>query len=88
MRKLASAKKSGLVYSLGEGGLLCACCNSKPMEIIGLDGHGVLCTPLLGGHWPISRFAMRWLKEIAMGTLTSEEGTLAAPYFEATLRAF
>ncbi|APD47114.1 allophycocyanin [Synechococcus sp. CS-602] len=61
--------------------------NSKPMEDIGLDGMRDMYVSL-GVPLANLKIAMRCLKEIAMGTLTSEEGTLAAPYFEQLIRAF
>jgi len=57
------------------------------MEDIGLDGMREMYVSL-GVPLANLKIAMRCLKEIAMGTLTSEEGTLAAPYFDQLIRAF
>ena len=61
--------------------------NSKPLEDIGLDGmrdmYVSLRVPL-----PNLKLAMRCLKEVAMGLLSSEEAALAGPYFDQLIRAF
>lgn len=61
--------------------------NSKPLEDIGLDGMRAMYVSL---KVPLAnlKLAMRCLKEVAMGILTSEEGALAAPYFDELIRAF
>lgn len=61
--------------------------NSKPLEDIGLDGMREMYVSL---KVPLAnlKLAMRCLKEVAMGVLTSEEGALAAPYFDQLIRAF
>ena len=60
--------------------------NSKPLEDIGLDGMRDMYVSL---NVPLSnlRLAMRCLKQSAMGTLSSEEATLAGPYFDQLIRA-
>lgn len=61
--------------------------NSKPLEDIGLDGmrdmYVSLNVPL-----PNLKIAMRCLKDVAMGFLSSEEAGLAGPYFDQLIRAF
>ena len=61
--------------------------NAKPLEDIGIDGmrdmYVSLQVPL-----PNLKLAMRCLKEVAMGLLSSEEGALAGPYFDQLVRAF
>lgn len=61
--------------------------NSKPLEDIGIDGMREMYVSL---KVPLAnlKLAMRCLKEVAMGILTSEEGALAAPYFDQLIRAF
>ena len=61
--------------------------NSKPLEDIGLDGMRAMYVSL-GVPLANLKVAMRNLKEVAMGELTSEEGALAAPYFDQLIRAF
>jgi len=61
--------------------------NSKPLEDIGLDGMRDMYVSL-GVPLANLKLAMRSLKEVAMGILSSEEGTLAAPYFDQLIRAF
>jgi len=61
--------------------------NSKPLEDIGLDGmremYVSLQVPL-----PNLKLAMRSLKAVAIGLLSSEEAALASPYFDQLIRAF
>jgi allophycocyanin-B len=61
--------------------------NSKPLEDIGLDGMRDMYTSL---QVPLAnlKLAMRCLKSVAMGLLTSEEAALAGPYFDRLIRAF
>ncbi len=61
--------------------------NSKPLEDIGLDGMRDMYTSL---NVPLTnlKMAMRCLKQVAMGKLTSEEAALAGPYFDQLIRAF
>jgi allophycocyanin-B len=61
--------------------------NSKPLEDIGLDGMRDMYVSL-GVPLANLKVAMRCLKEVAMGILSSEEGALAAPYFDQLIRAF
>jgi allophycocyanin-B len=61
--------------------------NSKPLEDIGLDGMRDMYVSL---QIPLGnlKVAMRCLKDVAMGLLTSEEAALAGPYFDQLIRAF
>lgn len=61
--------------------------NSKPLEDIGLDGMRDMYISL---RVPLANLkqAMRCLKEVAMGLLSSEEAALAGPYFDQLIRAF
>lgn len=61
--------------------------NSKPLEDIGLDGMRDMYVSL---RVPLAnlKLAMRCLKEVAMGLLSSEEAALAGPYFDQLIRAF
>jgi allophycocyanin-B len=61
--------------------------NSKPLEDIGLDGMREMYVSL-GVPLANLKLAMRCLKEVAMGLLSSEEGALAGPYFDQLIRAF
>ncbi len=61
--------------------------NSKPLEDIGLDGMRDMYVSL-GVPLANLKLAMKCIKEVAMGVLTSEEGALAAPYFDQLIRAF
>lgn len=61
--------------------------NAKPLEDIGLDGMRDMYVSL-GVPLANLKMAMRNLKEVAMGILSSEEGALAAPYFDQLIRAF
>ncbi len=61
--------------------------NSKPLEDIGLDGMRDMYVSL-GVPLANLKLAMRCIKEVAMGILTSEEGALAEPYFDLLIRAF
>ena len=61
--------------------------NAKPLEDIGLDGMREMYVSL-GVPLANLKIAMRSLKEVAMGILTSDEGALAAPYFDQLIRAF
>lgn len=61
--------------------------NSKPLEDIGLDGMREMYVSL-GVPLANLKFAMRCLKSVAMGILSSEEGALAGPYFDLLIRAF
>jgi allophycocyanin-B len=61
--------------------------NSKPLEDIGLDGMRDMYVSL-GVPLANLKVAMRCLKEVAMGILSSEEGALAGPYFDQLIRAF
>ncbi|MEM8807989.1 MAG: allophycocyanin subunit alpha-B [Cyanobacteria bacterium P01_G01_bin.38] len=61
--------------------------NAKPLEDIGLDGMREMYVSL-GVPLANLKVAMRSLKEVAMGILSSDEGTLAAPYFDQLIRAF
>ena len=61
--------------------------NSKPLEDIGLDGMREMYVSL---RVPLAnlKLAMRCLKEVGMGLLSSEEAALAGPYFDQLIRAF
>ncbi|MBE9064365.1 allophycocyanin subunit alpha-B [cf. Phormidesmis sp. LEGE 11477] len=61
--------------------------NSKPLEDIGLDGMRDMYVSL---NVPLTNLktAMRCLKQSAMGVLSSEEASLAGPYFDQLIRAF
>ncbi|MGB3492478.1 MAG: allophycocyanin subunit alpha-B [Elainellaceae cyanobacterium] len=61
--------------------------NSKPLEDIGLDGMRDMYISL---QIPLAnlKIAMRCLKEVSMGILSSEEAALAGPYFDQLIRAF
>lgn len=61
--------------------------NSKPLEDIGLDGMRDMYVSL---RVPLAnlKLAMRCLKAVAMDCLSSEEASLAAPYFDQLIRAF
>ncbi|MGD1907316.1 MAG: allophycocyanin subunit alpha-B [Leptolyngbyaceae cyanobacterium] len=61
--------------------------NAKPLEDIGLDGMRDMYVSL---RVPLAnlKVAMRCLKEVAMGLLSSEEAALAGPYFDQLIRAF
>lgn len=61
--------------------------NSKPMEDIGIDGMRAMYVSL---NVPLAnlKIAMRCLKSVAAGLLTSEEAALANPYFDLLIRAF
>lgn len=61
--------------------------NSKPLEDIGLDGMRAMYVSL-GVPLANLKVAMRCLKQVALGILSSEEGALAAPYFDELIRAF
>jgi allophycocyanin-B len=61
--------------------------NSKPLEDIGLDGMRDMYVSL-GVPLANLKVAMRSVKDVAMGILNSEEGALAAPYFDQLIRAF
>ncbi|MEO0536470.1 MAG: allophycocyanin subunit alpha-B [Cyanobacteria bacterium P01_A01_bin.123] len=61
--------------------------NAKPLEDIGLDGMRDMYVSL-GVPLANLKMAMRNLKEVAIGLLSSEEGALAAPYFDQLIRAF
>ena len=61
--------------------------NSKPLEDIGLDGMRDMYVSL-GVPLTNLRVAMRSLKDVAMGVLSSEESALAGPYFDQLIRAF
>jgi allophycocyanin-B len=61
--------------------------NSKPLEDIGLDGMRDMYVSL-GVPLANLKLAMRCVKDVAMAELTSEEGALAAPYFDQLIRAF
>lgn len=61
--------------------------NSKPLEDIGLDGMRDMYVSL---NVPLTNLktAMRCLKQSATGVLSSEEASLAGPYFDQLIRAF
>ncbi|MEO0407063.1 MAG: allophycocyanin subunit alpha-B [Cyanobacteria bacterium P01_A01_bin.135] len=61
--------------------------NAKPLEDIGLDGMRDMYTSL---NVPLGnlKLAMRCLKQVALECLSSEEASLAAPYFDQLIRAF
>ena len=61
--------------------------NSKPLEDIGLDGMRDMYVSL---QVPLAnlKIAMRCIKSVATGLLSSEEAALAAPYFDELIRAF
>ncbi|EDX85200.1 Phycobilisome protein [Synechococcus sp. PCC 7335] len=61
--------------------------NSKPLEDIGLDGMRDMYVSL---NVPLTNLktAMRCIKQSAMGVLSSEEASLAGPYFDQLIRAF
>lgn len=61
--------------------------NAKPLEDIGLDGMRDMYVSL---RVPLGnlKVAMRCLKDVAMGLLSSEEAALAGPYFDQLIRAF
>jgi len=61
--------------------------NSKPLEDIGLDGMRDMYVSL-GVPLANLKLAMKCVKEVAVGVLNSEEGALAAPYFDQLIRAF
>ncbi|MGD2183558.1 allophycocyanin subunit alpha-B [Lusitaniella coriacea] len=61
--------------------------NSKPLEDIGIDGMRDMYVSL-GVPLANLQVAMRAIKEVALGTLTSSEASLAAPYFDQLIRAF
>lgn len=61
--------------------------NSKPLEDIGLDGMRDMYVSL-GVPLQNLKVAMRCIKEVASGMMTSEEAALAAPYFDQLIRAF
>lgn len=61
--------------------------NSKPLEDIGLDGMREMYISL-GVPLPNLKGAMRCIKDVALSKLTTEEGALAAPYFDQLIRAF
>ena len=61
--------------------------NSKPLEDIGLDGMREMYVSL---RIPLAnlKLAMRCLKEVGLGLLSSDEAALAGPYFDQLIRAF
>ena len=61
--------------------------NSKPLEDIGLDGMRDMYVSL-GVPLTNLKVAMRCLKDVAMGLLSSEESALAGPYFDQLIRSF
>lgn len=61
--------------------------NSKPLEDIGLDGMRDMYISL-GVPLGNLKVAMRCIKDVALSKLTTEEGALAAPYFDQLIRAF
>lgn len=61
--------------------------NSKPLEDIGVDGMRAMYVSL-GVPLANLKEAMRNIKAVAMGMLTSEESALASPYFDELIRAF
>jgi len=61
--------------------------NAKPLEDIGLDGMRDMYVSL-GVPLANLKVAMRCLKEVTLGMLSSEEGALVAPYFDQLIRAF
>jgi len=58
----------------------------KPMEDIGIDGMREMYISL-GVPLPNLNNAMRCLKEVALGLMSSEEGAIAAPYFNYLIRS-
>lgn len=61
--------------------------NAKPLEDIGLDGMREMYVSL-GVPLANLQVAMRNIKTVALENLSSEEGALAAPYFDQLIRAF
>lgn len=61
--------------------------NAKPLEDIGIDGMREMYVSL-GVPLANLKVAMRAIKEVALGKLTSVEASLAAPYFDQLIRAF
>jgi allophycocyanin-B len=61
--------------------------NNKPLEDIGLDGMREMYISL-GVPLQNLKIAMRCLKDVAAGMMTSEEASVAAPYFDQLIRAF
>lgn len=61
--------------------------NSKPLEDIGLDGMRDMYISL-GVPLANLKGAMRCIKDVSLSKLTTEEGALAAPYFDQLIRPF
>jgi allophycocyanin-B len=61
--------------------------NAKPLEDIGLDGMRDMYISL-GVPLQNLKLAMRCVKEVATGLMTSEESAVAGPYFDQLIRAF
>ncbi|MGF1492168.1 MAG: allophycocyanin subunit alpha-B [Microcoleaceae cyanobacterium] len=60
--------------------------NLKPMEDIGVDGMREMYISL-GVPLANLKLAMRCLKEVASGLMSSEEAAIAAPYFDYLIRS-